>query len=150
MTQQSLWYNRVMIKNITLTYIAIVLTPVIAFVIDEVIDLRVPSWPEFVFETVFSLIILFYVALLGSLAYQLVIRKKLSTTDVKTSQKVGTLLLSLLVLFMLFIFEAFLLFSLAFTGDISLATLFATIAFPTMFVLVIIIQFVILRLPKTL
>lgn len=139
-----------MIKNIALTYIAIALTPVIAFVINEVIDLRMPSWPEFVFEIVFLLIILFCAALLGSLAYQLVIRKKLSTTYVKTLQKVGTLLLSLLVLFMLFIFEAFLLFSLAFTGDISLATLFATIAFPTMFILVIIIQFVILQRPKTL
>ena len=63
MTEQSLWYNRVMIKNITLTYIAIVLTPVIAFVIDEVIDLRMPSWPEFVFEIVFLLIILFFIKL---------------------------------------------------------------------------------------
>lgn len=150
MTQQSLWYNRVMIKNITLTYIAIVLTPVIVFVIDEVIDLRMPSWPKFVFEIVFLLIILFYAALLGSLAYQLVIRKKLSTTDVKTSQKVGTLLLSLLVLFMLFIFEAAFLFSLGFSDDTSLATLFASLAFPFMFIFVIIIQFVILRLPKTL
>lgn len=139
-----------MIKKLTLTYTAVILVPVVFFITDEVLNLQMA---EFVPVTFITLTILLCGLYLGFITHKLTTRDRLKTTHLKTSQKAGTTLLSLLALFILFIIEAGLLFGLGMSTasgeSTSLSLLITTSLLPIISIFIIVIQLAILRLPKT-